>query len=65
MEEQAYLKKYPDMLTFGNGFSTGGYTPGFVEDWLKNRKKAGVILKRDGVLWMSEEAGEDLHKKMG
>lgn len=60
VDEQAYPKEYPNMLTFGNGFSTGSYTPDFVEDWLKNWKKAGVILKRDDVLWMSKEIREDL-----
>lgn len=39
VSEQTYLKEYPGMLTFGDGFTTGGYAPGFVEDWLKNRKK--------------------------
>lgn len=65
VEEQAYLKEYPNMLTFGSGFSTGGYAPGFVEDWLKKRKKEGVIFKRDGGLWMRPAAGEELRRKMG
>ena len=65
VEEQAYLKEYPNILAFGSGFSTGGYAPGFVEDWLKNRKKAGIVFKRDGGLWMSEAAGKALRGQLG
>lgn len=65
VSEETYLKEYPNMLTFGNGFSTGGYAPGFVEDWLKSRKKAGVIFKRDGGLWMSKAAGKALEEQLG
>ena len=65
VDEQTYLKEYPNMLTFGGGFSTGGYAPGFVEDWLKNRKKSGDIFKRDGGLWMSETAEEALRRQLG
>ncbi|MBN2287337.1 MAG: hypothetical protein JXI43_12875, partial [Tissierellales bacterium] len=33
-----YLKIYPSIIAFGNGeFSTGGYGPSFVENWLKKR----------------------------
>ena len=39
----AYLKEYPLMLTCDGDFSTGGYAPGFVEGWLKSRKKEGAI----------------------
>ena len=63
--EQAYLKEYPLILTCDGDFSTGGYALGFVEDWLKNRKKAGFIFKRDGGLWMSEAAGEALRGQLG
>ena len=65
VSEEDYLKEYSRMLTCDGDFSTGGYAPGFVEDWLKNRKKAGVIFKRDGGLWMSETAGEALREQLG
>lgn len=32
-----YLRVYPEILTRGAEFSTGGYAPGFVEDWLVGR----------------------------
>jgi len=54
--EQAYLQEFPNMIVCGGAFSTGGYAPGFVEDWLKSRKETGVIRKRNGGLWMSEAA---------
>lgn len=33
--------------------------------WLKNRKKAGIVFKRDGGLWMSEAAGKALRGQLG
>ncbi len=54
--EQGYLKDYPNMITFGGSFSTGGYAPSFVEDWLESRKKAGIIQKKNHVLALSADA---------
>jgi len=56
--EQAYLKEFPNIIVCGGDFSTGGYAPSFVEDWLKARKKAGVIVKRNGALTLSPDAKE-------
>ena len=51
-----YLKAYPDLIAFGDGqFSTGGYAPGFVEDWLKTRFSENHITKnRSGGLEFSD-----------
>ncbi len=54
--EQEYLKEFPNMIVCGGEFSTGGYAPGFVEDWLKARKKDGTIQKKNNVLSLSEAA---------
>lgn len=62
--EQAYLKEFPNIIVCGGAFSTGGYAPSFVEDWLKSRKKTGVIFKRDGGLWMSKAAKAALREQL-
>lgn len=40
------------MIAFGGrGFSTGGYAPGFVEDWFKARFKArDLVESKDGIV---------------
>lgn len=53
--EQEYLGVYPEMIAMAKGFSTGGYAPQFVKDWLKNRIKTGAIQKKNGVLSMTAE----------
>lgn len=63
--EQAYLKEYPNIIACSGSFSTGGYAPSFVEDWLKNRKKTGIIFKQDGGLWMSKAAKAALKERLG
>lgn len=45
-KRQNYLDAYPAMIAFGGrGFSTGGYAPGFVEDWFKARFKARDLVE--------------------
>jgi hypothetical protein len=45
-DKDAYLKIYPDLIAFGDGeFTTGGYAPGFIEDWISNRISQGKIAK--------------------
>ncbi len=61
--EQEYLKEYPNMIVCGGAFSTGGSAPSFVEEWLKNRKKTGVIQKKNGMLMLSEAAKEQLRER--
>ena len=53
------------MFACDGDFSTGGYAPGFVEGWLKSRKKEGAIFKREGGLWMSETAGKAVREQLG
>ena len=49
---QDYLEAYPALIAFGGrGFSTGGYAPGFVEDWFKARFDACELVEsRHGVV---------------
>lgn len=40
----AYLKAYPNIIALAGGeFSTGGYAPGFIEDWFDKRSAEGQI----------------------
>ncbi|MCP5499818.1 MAG: SMI1/KNR4 family protein [Leptospiraceae bacterium] len=54
---KTFLKAYPNMLAFGDGeISTGGYAPGFVENWFDKRLKDGSIIEEDsGKLQFSVE----------
>lgn len=53
-DRAAYLKAYPEMLVFGDGtFQTGGYGPGFVENWFDRRVASGEIVSADGALTLS------------
>jgi hypothetical protein len=41
----AYLKVYPNIIALAGGeFSTGGYAPGFIEDWFDKRSVEGKIV---------------------
>ncbi len=62
--KQEYLEDYPNIIAFGGSFSTGGYAPDFVEDWLKSREKEGVIFGKDGGLRMSEAAKAALWEQL-
>lgn len=42
-----YLKEYPTMIAMGGTFSTGGYAPGFIEEWLDKRIDDGMVEKND------------------
>ncbi len=56
-----YLEVYSRMIAFGGEFSTGGYAPEFITDWLDARIKQGRIVVNDsGVLAMSEAAVKEL-----
>ncbi|MFD2327668.1 Imm51 family immunity protein [Cohnella sp. GCM10020058] len=55
-DREAYLKRYPDMLVFGEGFSTNGYAPDFVSDWLEDRIRQGMIEPDNGGLRFTDEA---------
>lgn len=55
-----YLEVYPHMLVMGQGFSTGGYAPGFVEAWFDARAAAGDIVSSEGGLRFHERVVERL-----
>ncbi|MNP63144.1 hypothetical protein D3C76_1585080 [compost metagenome] len=62
---EEYLKAYSGMIAFGGqGFSTGGYAPGFVEDWLKDRLQTGIIKKDHGKLRLAEGAAADILERL-
>lgn len=63
--QKAYLEAYPEMLALGDGgFTTGGYAPGFVEDWLKKRIARGQIVKSRGRLSFSEAYTKTMQRKL-
>lgn len=52
---QDYLQAYPPLIAFGGrGFSTGGYAPGFVEDWFKARFDARELVESQQGIVLSE-----------
>ena len=59
-----YLKIYPSMIAFGDGeFTTGGYGPDFVKDWITKRLKQGEIIKGpSGELVFSEKFLNEFHR---
>lgn len=62
---EEYLKAYSGMIAFGGqGFSTGGYAPGFVEDWLKDRLQNGIIRKDHGRLRLEEGAAVSILERL-
>ena len=56
-DKEVFLKAYPDMIVFGDGeFTTGGYAPDFITDWIKGRLAKGEIIStRTGTLRFSNE----------
>ncbi|WP_340026423.1 Imm51 family immunity protein [Paenibacillus sp. FSL K6-1096] len=51
-----YLEVYSKMIAFGGEFSTGGYAPGFITDWLDDRIRQGMIVNTGGKLRFTDEA---------
>jgi hypothetical protein len=64
--QKAYLELYPELLAFGDGgFTTGGYAPGFVAEWLKKRLARGQIVKDPrGRLSFSEAFTRTMGRKL-
>jgi hypothetical protein len=60
--EQAYLDEYPDMIALcGGEFTTGGYAPEFITDWLEKRRSAGdIVTNSAGRLTLSKEFAKTL-----
>lgn len=53
---QHYLDNYSSMIAFGGEFSTGGYAPGFISDWLDQRIKAGEVVSNGAGITFTEQA---------
>lgn len=64
--EDDYLKAYPDMIALGDGeFSTGGYAPDFIQDWITNRISQGkVVTNSSGSLVFSNDFLQELKHKL-
>ena len=64
--DKDYLSRYTEMIAFGDGeFSTGGYAPGFVEDWINERISAREIVKSSsGSLKLSDEFVQDFMRRI-
>ncbi|WNS42373.1 Imm51 family immunity protein [Paenibacillus sp. MMS20-IR301] len=61
---EQYLEDYSKMIAFGGEFSTGGYAPGFITDWLDNRIQLGMIVEREGIVRLTDKAQEQLLEKL-
>jgi hypothetical protein len=62
----AYLKIYPNIIALAGGeFSTGGYAPGFIEDWFDKRSAEGQIaVNSSGHLAFTEAAEHALRQQL-
>lgn len=61
---EQYLADYPSMIAFGGEFSTGGYAPGFITDWLDLRIQQGMIAVHDQQICLTDEARQALMEKL-
>lgn len=53
---QEFLDVYPEIIAMADGeFTTGGYAPDFVEEWLESRRLKGDIIDNDDRLRFSEK----------
>ncbi|WP_223648962.1 SMI1/KNR4 family protein [Hymenobacter psoromatis] len=63
--EADYLAAYPNIIALAKSeFSTGGYAPGFVKDWLASRRAAGKIIIPAGSLAFSEAYERALRQQL-
>ena len=61
--QEDYLENYRDIIAFGGTFSTQGYAPSFVADWLDKRKEQQAIIDNNGYLIMAEQTIVQLLEK--
>lgn len=61
---EQYLADYPSMIAFGGEFSTGGYAPSFITDWLDLRIKQGVMVVDDQQIRLTDEARQQIIKTL-
>ncbi len=59
-----YLENYSKLIVFGGEFSTGGYAPCFIADWLDNRIKLQMIVEEAGKYHMTKESRLKIIEKM-
>jgi hypothetical protein len=64
--KEHYLEVYPAMLALPTDgeFTTGGYAPVFVKDWLEDRVQTGKIIFLSGRFLPSPEYQKELEKKV-
>jgi hypothetical protein len=56
-----YEEVYRTIIVFAKGFSTGGFAPAFITDWLAARLQEGTIVETaSGALRMTDEAAQQL-----
>lgn len=61
--EEEYLAVYPQILALNGPFSTGGYAPSFITEWLSQRKEEGWITETDGTISLTPAAQKILAEK--
>jgi len=62
----AYLETYPNIIALAGGeFSTGGYAPGFIEDWFDKRRAEGqLVADSSGHLAFTQTAEHALRQRL-
>lgn len=65
-DKAEYLEVYEVMVAFGDGeFTTGGYGPDFIEDWITNRLKHGeIVMGPSGGLVFSDKFLGEFNQKI-
>ncbi|PUA37872.1 glucan biosynthesis protein [Paenibacillus elgii] len=61
---EQYLKDYSKMIAFSGSFSTGGYAPGFLADWLDDRIQQSMIIGTNDALTFTDTATKQLLEKL-
>ncbi len=64
ISREKYLKDYEMILVFSGEFSTGGYAPDFVSDWLRDRVDQGMIIETGGTIRFTEMAEAQLLNRL-
>ncbi|MNY71947.1 hypothetical protein D3C86_2103980 [compost metagenome] len=63
-DKEQYLKDYPSLIAFGGEFSTGGYAPAFITDWLEDRMNLNQIVDSAGGLTFTPEYEAHLQEQL-
>ena len=56
-----YLEVYPRMMSLEGDFSTGGYSPAFVQDWAKEKTKLQQVKQSKQGLRFTDEYLDSIH----